>query len=284
MFYNARYYSSYLNRWIQPDTIVPDPASPQSLNRFAYTVNNPVRNVDPSGHCGADASERLTEDCETVQTYLEGYYHLDITGMWRYAEMLLLQLALGDIASGLGGQAYFIEIYALAQINRERVWQGSQGEAAHTTLDGKTINVFNEAFAYGKDLSRWAAIHELVHVWDIRSDLDRSDNALTPELTNSHMNAVSAYCIPGTDCGFGSYDPDDIESPFSAYAYWGPMEDAAETMTGALFGGNWLNLQQNHPSGGIVGDISSRPIRASWASGFIQEWRRETTVSFSHGQ
>jgi len=37
-------------RFIQPDTIVPDPGDPQSLNRYAYTRNNPVRYTDPSGH------------------------------------------------------------------------------------------------------------------------------------------------------------------------------------------------------------------------------------------
>jgi len=30
---------------------VPDFAEPQSLNRYAYTLNNPVRFNDPSGHC-----------------------------------------------------------------------------------------------------------------------------------------------------------------------------------------------------------------------------------------
>ena len=49
--YGARFYSPYLNRWIQPDTIVPDPANPQTLNRYAYVNNNPVRYTDPSGHC-----------------------------------------------------------------------------------------------------------------------------------------------------------------------------------------------------------------------------------------
>jgi RHS repeat-associated protein len=48
--YHARFYDPYLNRWIQPDTIVPDPANPQSLNRFAYVLGNPLRYVDPTGH------------------------------------------------------------------------------------------------------------------------------------------------------------------------------------------------------------------------------------------
>jgi RHS repeat-associated protein len=51
MHYGARYYSSYLNRWISPDTIVPDPKNPQQLNRLAYVLNNPIKHTDPTGHC-----------------------------------------------------------------------------------------------------------------------------------------------------------------------------------------------------------------------------------------
>jgi RHS repeat-associated protein len=50
MYYRARYYAHYLNRWISPDTIVPDPKNPQSLNRYSYTYNNPVKYNDPTGH------------------------------------------------------------------------------------------------------------------------------------------------------------------------------------------------------------------------------------------
>ncbi len=46
----ARYYSAYLNQWIQPDTILPDFKNPQSLNRYTYVLDNPVLYTDPSGH------------------------------------------------------------------------------------------------------------------------------------------------------------------------------------------------------------------------------------------
>ncbi len=45
----ARYYSSYLNQWIQPDPIIPDYANPQSLNRYAYVFNNPTNLTDSTG-------------------------------------------------------------------------------------------------------------------------------------------------------------------------------------------------------------------------------------------
>ncbi|MEK7328426.1 MAG: RHS repeat-associated core domain-containing protein, partial [Chloroflexota bacterium] len=53
-FYNARWYDPALGRFIQADTIVPNPVSPQSLNRYSYALNNPTRYTDPSGHCITD--------------------------------------------------------------------------------------------------------------------------------------------------------------------------------------------------------------------------------------
>jgi RHS repeat-associated protein len=49
-YYNARWYDSKLGRFTSADTIVPDPANPQDLNRYSYVRNNPLRYVDPSGH------------------------------------------------------------------------------------------------------------------------------------------------------------------------------------------------------------------------------------------
>lgn len=51
MDYKARAYDPYLNRWLQPDTILPDFNIPQSLNRYSYVNNSPVCFSDPSGHC-----------------------------------------------------------------------------------------------------------------------------------------------------------------------------------------------------------------------------------------
>jgi RHS repeat-associated protein len=48
--YHARYYNPALGRFISADTIVPSPANPQDLNRYAYVRNNPLKYTDPSGH------------------------------------------------------------------------------------------------------------------------------------------------------------------------------------------------------------------------------------------
>ncbi|HHB91138.1 MAG TPA: RHS repeat-associated core domain-containing protein, partial [Anaerolineae bacterium] len=49
-FYGARWYDPLLGHFTQADTLIPDPSAPQALNRYAYTLNNPLRYVDPSGH------------------------------------------------------------------------------------------------------------------------------------------------------------------------------------------------------------------------------------------
>ena len=48
--FNARMYDPQLGRFITPDWIIQDPGDPQSLNRYAYARNNPIRYIDPTGN------------------------------------------------------------------------------------------------------------------------------------------------------------------------------------------------------------------------------------------
>jgi len=54
--YNARFYDPLLGRFISADTIVPSPGNPQSLNRYSYVNNNPLRYIDPDGHILLEAA------------------------------------------------------------------------------------------------------------------------------------------------------------------------------------------------------------------------------------
>lgn len=62
IYMNARYYLPEIGRFINPDSIVPNPQDPQSANRYSYSLNNPIGNTDPSGHCAVDASGNIALD------------------------------------------------------------------------------------------------------------------------------------------------------------------------------------------------------------------------------
>ncbi len=48
-----RQYDSALGRWLSPDPLGGDIMNPQSLNRYAYALNNPTTFIDPLGLCTA---------------------------------------------------------------------------------------------------------------------------------------------------------------------------------------------------------------------------------------
>jgi RHS repeat-associated protein len=50
MFYGARWYDPYLNRFTSPDSIIPDNNTPLDWDRYQYTRSNPLIYTDPGGH------------------------------------------------------------------------------------------------------------------------------------------------------------------------------------------------------------------------------------------
>jgi RHS repeat-associated protein len=58
-FYNARWYDPKTGRFIQADTIIPEPGNPQAWDRYAYANNNPVKYIDPTGHSSEGYCEQV---------------------------------------------------------------------------------------------------------------------------------------------------------------------------------------------------------------------------------
>jgi len=46
----GRQYNPTIGRFMQPDPKIPDPYNPQSLNRYSYALNNPMKYTDPTGN------------------------------------------------------------------------------------------------------------------------------------------------------------------------------------------------------------------------------------------
>ncbi|MGO4185412.1 RHS repeat-associated core domain-containing protein [Paenibacillus sp. TAF43_2] len=47
----ARYYDPSIGRFITKDTYEGEITNPLTMNLYVYTANNPLRYIDPSGHC-----------------------------------------------------------------------------------------------------------------------------------------------------------------------------------------------------------------------------------------
>ena len=48
--YASRAYDPAIGRFVSPDVVVPEPGNPQSLNRYSYVYNNPLKYTDPTGN------------------------------------------------------------------------------------------------------------------------------------------------------------------------------------------------------------------------------------------
>jgi hypothetical protein len=103
MDYNARYYSALLGRFISPDTIIPDPTNPQSLNRYSYVYGNPVKFADPSDHCKPEECPGVPQIELTDELY-EAYGFSTGIDRYYYGELVRQGLARED--AGKGGMAW----------------------------------------------------------------------------------------------------------------------------------------------------------------------------------
>jgi RHS repeat-associated protein len=134
MDYKARMYSSYLGRFIQPDTVIPGVGNPQSWNRYAYVMNNPIKYSDPSGHIPCidrDENGQCVKDPDwhspnpgnssppdphkknkrPENIYMRGYTETEFLNAWQhqgetpycgpYSVAILIYLLTGKFVSGM---------------------------------------------------------------------------------------------------------------------------------------------------------------------------------------
>jgi RHS repeat-associated protein len=64
LFYNARWYDERIGRFIQADSIIPQPANPLCWDRYMYVLGNPIRYYDPSGNTSACAFSNADPECD----------------------------------------------------------------------------------------------------------------------------------------------------------------------------------------------------------------------------
>jgi RHS repeat-associated protein len=75
-YFGARYYASSMGRFISPNDGTGEHfENPQSLNRYAYVFNNPLKLIDPSGHStqtAANGDVLADYDDKNLEVYRQG--------------------------------------------------------------------------------------------------------------------------------------------------------------------------------------------------------------------
>jgi len=162
--------------FVQPDTLIPDLYNPQSLNRYAYVNNNPIRYNDPTGHAQCDlTNDRICGSLETTGDSLNDLkalinYRFDwkVKGKdWTLKELATIYQTgkdilnhVDDLTGGLGQE------WMLAYLGNTTIQHGNSNQALPSWLTLTGVNTIS--LKQGQFNANWFA-HEPGHVWDINS-------------------------------------------------------------------------------------------------------------------
>jgi RHS repeat-associated protein len=134
--YNARYYDPAIGKFISADVIVPEPASPQSLNRFAYARNNLLNRIDPNGHQDIPALMQQAIDFFTSQGWQIVGNPALINASWNGADLVFV--------SSDGGRVLAVELKDVSgNVNLGTLGRGVGGE-----YGGSLARFTNSAFRF----------------------------------------------------------------------------------------------------------------------------------------
>ena len=214
LYLRARYYNPNDGRFMSRDTWSGDVNNPLSFNKWMYTEGNPINRIDPSGNISqtddltaqviaADLKIRFNVEIvkdwgylytSPTQTFIndliyENGYDVDLNCGWRNGnwrnlnELELVRDGVELLAAKMGGANKFIAAMKNRPVEIARVkrllwpFHNNTGlalpeifgyyEVQGLMLPDSTFNSTDEYAIY-------TTIHEMGHVWDIRSNLELS--------------------------------------------------------------------------------------------------------------
>lgn len=231
-FYNARWYDSSLSRFAQADALVPNPSNPQSWDRYSYTMNNPIRYNDPTGHIAqneVDEAEKYLQELKAFGVEIAVDWGMDSNGKWKNGrwelrDLITVRDAVLDLANFMGGVDNFRVYIENVLIDRGDIRTPGHALDHHISLDVGRV-------------SKWTVVHELAHIWDENWNWGLS--VILMMQTGGYINEKSfgQHCaadswLPG--CNTARYYYGDIP-PKGADINFTPKEDFAESVATCVY-------------------------------------------------
>ena len=152
-YFGARYYGSTMGRFISPDEFTGGPVDafssndpgptgplpyadvtdPQSLNKYSYTYNNPLKYTDPDGHCPSCAI-LLEQAVERAAPLLQRYGPTIVKGLQLGAAAVWSAVGASVTSSddrGMGGPSRTFDSYSKSQ-------QASSSQSSQASPQGQS--------------------------------------------------------------------------------------------------------------------------------------------------
>ena len=164
VYYGARYYNPSTTRFTQPDSVISDIYNPQSLNRYAYTENNPISRIDPSGHnpiLAIGATWALVGAVfsagYSIYTQLRDNHSVD---PWKVGKAALTGAVSGFVGGVTLGFGVAAEWGTFAALEVSSIIQGRFDKGVTNYNNGQPISqgILNPS-EVGKDMTLAAAFH-----------------------------------------------------------------------------------------------------------------------------
>ncbi len=206
--YRSRWYDPSLGRFLQPDTIVPNPGNPGSLNRYSYVLNNPLRYRDPSGHApqypgdpdpdnapcstswcwqnrwyrahGFDWNENTNHwstPTAAIEFYDEGIaqeffteFDIALSGPWTLSQLNLVGQGMVDFYRKIGSAGRLVQLMG----SGNRFIRSGNGAGPCSVTHAactwfSTVWFYDELFTHSDSFVKGIVVHELAHVIDFNS-------------------------------------------------------------------------------------------------------------------
>jgi hypothetical protein len=245
MYYNARWYDSAIGRFTSADSIVP--GGVQGYDRYAYSNNNPLRFIDPTGHVSCSGSNwddgpQCLKDVGHAQSLLSRYgITLD---NWRKADAYNAYDAIVQIAgalgrvTGKGSTAIFKDVFGPMKFTMDSNDSGKWHCAANAGGFGCTN-------ASGKIDGRIIA-HELAHVFRNRyfgrmgktTDVDLYSVIGNATITDEDGNYVSGVQNGTWERTFQGYKSNGAPDVYHGSKEWDDWNSTGEEFADMFM--NWV--------------------------------------------